>query len=396
MPQHILFILDYYTPHRGWSETVFENIISRLLAKWYQISILTSRFSPTLAREEQYPNMTIYRTAKSRLWFVFAAFFRWRKILRQHKDIPIIHTSTYGGAIPASLLWRVFHKKVILTVHEIFGKLWYLYKWAIGGTIYRLFEKIIFLMPYDVYHCVSKNTMNDIQKVYHIPSRKIHMIYNGVDAEFWNKKNITESEITSRKTAHGRTDRYVVLYYGHAGKSKWLDYLVNAVPEIVKKNENILFVFNLIDSKRTKILESKILSETCIIGESFQWEHKIKIRDNTKIQLYKWFDQTQLRTVVASADLVVAPSLSEWFWSVHTEAVALGKSLLTTTAGPIPEVVRGNVKLIQPANVDQIISSVLDFSFWKLTENIPEKIFNRDVTVEEIEKLYKYNYLFHW
>ena len=266
-------------------------------------------------------------------------------------------------------------------MHEIFGKLWYLYKWLVGGMVYRWFEKIIFRMPYDVYHCVSQNTMNDIQKVYHIPSRKIHMIYNGVDTEFWNKKNINESEIASRKTAHGRTDRYVVLYYGHAGKSKWLDYLVAAVPEIVKKNENILFVFNLIDSKRTKLLEEKILQTT-------DKDHKIKTRDNTKIQLYKWFDQNQLRTVVAAADLVVAPSLSEWFWSVHTEVVALGKSLLTTTAGPIPEVVRWNVKLIQPANVDQIISSVLDFSLWNITENIPEKRFNRDATVEEIEKLY--------
>lgn len=388
MPKHIFFILDYYTPHRGWSETVFQNIISRLSAKWYKISILTSRFDSSLPRYEQHQNISMYRTARSRLWFVFAAFFRWRKILKQHKDISIIHTSTYGGAIPAGLLWIFFHKKVILTVHEIFGKLWYLYKWIFGGTLYRMFEWLIFCLPYAVYHCVSKNTMKDIHRVYKIPLHKIHMIYNGVDTEFRNPKNITESEIATRKTAHGRTDRYVVLYYGHAGKSKGLDYLVNAVPEILKKNENILFVFNLIDSKRTKVLESKILSETCVDSQVHSWEHKVKIRDNSKIQLYKWFDQIQLRALVASADLVVAPSLSEWFGSVHTETVALGKSLLTTTAGPIPEVVRWNVKLIQPANVDQIISSILDFSHGKIKENIPEKKFSRDATVSEIEKLY--------
>lgn len=117
-------------------------------------------------------------------------------------------------------------------------------------------------MPYDVYHCVSQNTMNDIQRVYKIPSRRIHMIYNGVDTEFWNSKNIPQSEITSRKTAHGRTDRYVVLYYGHAGKSKGLDYLVQAVPKILQQNSNVLFVFNVIDSKRTKLLECKILQTT--------------------------------------------------------------------------------------------------------------------------------------
>lgn len=377
MPKHIFFVIDYYTPHRGWSETVFENVISRLLKKWYTISLLTTQFHPSLPRREQHDHLTIYRTAKTRLWFVISAFFRGWEIIKHNKDISVIHTSTYGGAIPASLLWVFFHKKVILTVHEIFGKLRYLYKWRIGWTIYSVFERLIFLLPYSVYHCVSKNTMKDIHRVYKIPMKKIHMIYNGVDTEFRNTKNITASEITSRKTRQGRTDRYVVFYYGHAGKSKWLDYLVDAIPSILKWNTNILLAFNLIDSKRTNEIKHRI--------ENIQ--HTNHTANN--IQLFTWFTQKELRTVVAAADLIVAPSLSEWFGSVHTEVVALGRPLLTTTAGPIPEVVRGNVKLIQPWNVEQIISSVLDFSHGKIKENIPEKNFNRDVTVEGIEKLYR-------
>jgi len=51
---------------------------------------------------------------------MFWAFWKGIKILRKHKDISLIHTSTYGGAIPASLLGKFFHKRVILTVHEIF------------------------------------------------------------------------------------------------------------------------------------------------------------------------------------------------------------------------------------------------------------------------------------
>jgi hypothetical protein len=42
------------------------------------------------------------------------------RILKKHPDIGVIHTSTYGGAIPASLLGKIFDKRVILTVHEIF------------------------------------------------------------------------------------------------------------------------------------------------------------------------------------------------------------------------------------------------------------------------------------
>jgi len=42
--------------------------------------------------------------------------------------------------------------------------------------------------------------------------------------------------------------------------------------------------------------------------------------------------------MVASCDVVVAPSLSEGFGSVHTETVAMEKSLITTSIASLPEV----------------------------------------------------------
>lgn len=377
MKKHVFFVLDYYAPHRWWSETVFENVISRLVKKGYQISVLTSHFDPSLPRYENIDHhLTIYRTAKSRLGFVFSAFFRGLAILRQHKDIDVIHTSTYGGAIPASLLGLFFHKKVILTVHEIFGKLRYTYKGRFGGLFYRVFERLIFCMPYTLYHCVSQNTMNDIRRVYRIPRTKIRMIYNGVDTEFRNPKHVSKSEISSRRSFHGRDDRFVVLYYGHAGKSKGLDYLVDAMPEVLDANRDILFAFNLIDSKRTEKTKLKIE------------DVKLKIKGQKNIQIFNWFTQEQLRTLVAAADLVVAPSLSEGFGSVHTETVALGKPLLTTTAWPIPEVVRWQVKMVHPRSAEQIAKGILGFAAGQTVQSIPAKVFSRDKTVEEIEKLY--------
>lgn len=109
--------------------------------------------------------------------------------------------------------------------------------------------------------------MKDIQRVYGISASKIRMIHNGVDTEFRNPKHVSASDIISRKTAHGRNNRFVVLYYGHAGKSKGLDYLVDATPGVLKENKNILFVFNLIGSKRTLELERRIKSiATCHSG----------------------------------------------------------------------------------------------------------------------------------
>ena len=91
--------------------------------------------------------------------------------------------------------------------------------------------------------------------------------------------------------------------------------------------------------------------------------------------------------MVASVDAVIAPSISEWFGSVHTEAVAMKKPLITTNVASIPEVVGNNALFIQPCCVKQIVEAVKDIQKIKFWESNIKK-FNWDKTVEEIEKLY--------
>lgn len=378
MHKHILFVLDYFTPHRGWSETVFEAIISRLLDKGYQISVLTSHFDAQLPNEEKKEGLHIYRVGKGRISFMFWALRKGIKIFRVNKDtapISLIHTSTYGGAIPASLLGKLFRKRVILTVHEIFWKLRMRYKWWWRGRLYRIFEKIIFWLPYDVYHCVSYYTMNSLRMTYNISEKNIVMIHNGVDTKFRDPDAVSSFTLKTWKTENNRNNRFVVTYYGHAGKSKWLDYLVQALPELVQVDSKLLFVFNLIDSKRTEYIKEKIR----------------KYHLGSSVQIFHGLEKDQLRTLIASSDMIVAPSLSEGFWSVHTESVAMGRPLLTTYIASIPEVVRGNVKFIPPASKREIIQAILDRD--RRISNpdfiIPSKEFSRNTTIKELIKEYR-------
>lgn len=375
MNKHILFILDYYLPHKGWSETVFEAVISRLLAKWYTVSLLTSHFDDKLPKEEHAESLHVYRIGNKRFSFMFWALIKGSKILKMHKDISLIHTSTYGGAIPSAILAKIFHKRVVLTVHEIFGKLRLRYKGFWQWWLYKIFEQLIFCFDYDVYHCVSYYTMNSLRLIYGIADRKIKMIYNGVDTNFRNPENVSPTEIKNWKNTHGRTNHFVVTYYGHAGKSKGLDYLVQALPELVSTGGQLMMVFNLIDSKRTAILKEQIR----------------KYHLGNGVQIFEWFDKNELRTMIASSDMIVAPSLSEWFGSVHTESVAMDKPLLTTYIASIPEVVRGNVKFIAPTSKREIIQAILerDQRINNPEYTIPYKTFSRNTTVKELIKLYR-------
>lgn len=376
MKKHILFVLDYYLPHRGGVETVFEQVFLRLIKKWYKITLLTSRFDQKLAKYESAHWMSIYRVGCGRLSFMISAFFKGIALLYKHKDISVIHASTYGGALPASVLWKLFGKKVVLTVHEVFGKLWLFYKGWFSGRGYLLFEKLIFLFPYNVYHCVSRYTMNSLRLLYGIADNKLQVIYNGVDNDFWSSDAVSQDILHLWKKQHDWNGKYVVLYYGHAGKSKWLDTLIECVPLMIKKDPNILFVFNIIESKR----RIEIL-------------HRLHALEKTwfahQIQIFEGMERQDLRTMVAACDVVVAPSFSEWFGSVHTEAVAMNKPLITTFVASIPEVVSGKVIFVRPGVSWDILQWIISFQQnQQVWEDLPAKKFDWDVTVDSIEALY--------
>lgn len=227
-------------------------------------------------------------------------------------------------------------------------------------------------MKYHIYHCVSKNTAKDIQNVYKIPPKKIKIIYNWVDTEFRNQKQTQKKNIMKRKKRIWWEWKTTFLYFWHAGKSKWIEYLINALPKITKI-KNIKIIFNLIDSKRT----NKTIKQIKNIQKKYP----------EKIKLLNGLEKKDLRDLIASIDCVIAPSISEWFGSVHTESCAMNKILITTNTSAIPEVVRWKIKFIQPWNNQEIIKAIQSVKNWK-RQTIKKKEFNWDKTVELIENLY--------
>jgi glycosyltransferase involved in cell wall biosynthesis len=88
--------------------------------------------------------------------------------------------------------------------------------------------------------------------------------------------------------------------------------LVDAIPDIIKNNPNVVLVFNLIHSERTSQIRQIIRRQ----------ELKLKQKDK-RIWIFNGFEREDLRRLLASVDCVVAPSISEGFGSVHSEVSAM-------------------------------------------------------------------------
>lgn len=374
MPE-ILFLLDYYSPHRWWIENVFEHLINWLLDKWYKITLITSRFQENLKEYEKVWNLKIYRVWKWRKWFFFKWFFKACEVLRKNKNIKIIHSSSYTSAIPASILAKLFHKKSIATIHEIFWKLWKELKPRCSRWIFELFEWLMIKFPHDIYHCVSLYTLNSLRIKWWISDKKLHLIHNGVDNDFWDMKKVKKSEIDEWRNKYWWDDSYLISYYGHAWKTKWIDLLVEAIPQILKENPDSKLLFNIIPSKRSESIIEQINS----ISKQLKAEDRVRV--------FKWFSKADLRIFVACADVIIAPSLAEWFGSVHSEACAMWKNLITSNLAAIPEVVGWNVILMSPPSAKWICESIQKIRKWD-SEKIPEKSFNWDYMIDKVENLY--------
>ena len=375
MPE-ILFLLDYYSPHRWWIENVFEHLINWLLEKWYKITLITSRFQEDLKEYEKAWNLTIYRVWKWRKWFFFMWFLKACEVLRKNKNIKIIHSSSYTSTIPASILAKFFHKKSVATIHEIFGKLWKELKPRYSRWIFELFEWLMVKFPHDIYHCVSLYTLNSLRIKWWISDKKLHLIYNWVDNDFWDMKKVNKSEIKEWKNKYWWNDSYLISYYWHAGKTKGIDLLVDAIPHILKENPDSKLLFNIIPSKRSDYIVEKIDA----ISKQLKAEKRV--------QIFRGFSKEDLRIFVACADIIIAPSLAEWFGSVHSEACAMWKSLITSNLAAIPEVVSWNVILMSPPSAKWICDAIKKIRSWNF-EKIPVKGFCWDNMVNRVETLYK-------
>jgi len=372
----ILFLLDYYSPHRWWIENVFEHLINWLLEKWYKITLITSRFQNNLKGYEKIWNLTIYRVWKWRKWFFFKWFFKAYEVLRKNKNIQIIHSSSYTSTIPASVLAKLFHKKSVATIHEIFGKLRKELKPRYSRWIFELFEWLMIKFPHDIYHCVSLYTLNSLRINWWISDKKLHLIYNGVDNDFWDIKKVKKSEIDEWKNKYWWNDSYLISYYWHAWKTKWIDLLVKAIPQILEENPDSKLLFNIIPSKRSEFIIEQINS----ISKD--------LNTKDRIQIFRWFSKEDLRIFVACADVIIAPSLTEWFGSVHSEASAMWKNLITSNLAAIPEVVSGNVILMSPPSSEWICKSIQKIRNWNF-DVIPARKFSWNAMIGKIEILYK-------
>lgn len=359
----ILFVLENYYPNIGGVETLFKTLIERLVQADHECTVITAQLHPDDPQEESIPGLTIVRIpVANRYLFTLQALL---PVLRYSRTCDLVQTTSYNAALPAFMVafWR--RKKVVVTFHEAWGKLWFQlpFMGKVSKTAHYLFEQLLLRLPFNRFVAVSKSTAQRLLEE-GVPARRVATIYNGIDYEDFKKSEQLQK----------REEKFTFTYFGRLGISKGLDLLLNAA----------LKTRDLLPNSRLQLIVPKVPADLLHWLETNIQQNNL----GTYIKLRHHLAFDDLKTAIAQSDCVVIPSYSEGFCFAAVETVALGTPIISSGRAALSEVVGGKYVEMEALTVEALVAA-MEKAFWGKWEEKPLKRFELEVTVQAYMELYR-------
>lgn len=338
----ILFVIENYLPHIGGAEIVFKTLAEGLVKEGHSVDLITHRLKNTPAFE-LINGVRVHRIRclQSRYLFTFLSV---PKVIRLARGADIIQTTTFNGAPAAWLGGKLTGKKVVLTIHEVWAGKWpqVTNLGKLGCLMHEFLERLIYLLDFDCYACVSDSTRKDLLKL-SIDKKKAITVYNGVDHNLWNPQKYNREHIRKRLNL---SNNFIYLFSGRPGMSKGLEYLINAVP-LISRN---------IPSARLLMLMSKNKAYEKSYDSILRLIKKLRVED--KLLIERPPPYRELPAYFKAADCVVVPSLAEGFGFSAAWSCTLGVPLVASNTASLPEVVSRKFVLVRPKDEEAIAEGV--------------------------------------
>jgi glycosyltransferase involved in cell wall biosynthesis len=148
---------------------------------------------------------------------------------------------------------------------------------------------------------------------------KLLTIYNGVDSSFFSPR----PDVSNFKRNLGLENDFVVLYVGRLAWNKGLPDLINSINEVRNRASGVKLVIcgkgKMENELKAQVIALKLQAHVRFVG---------------------LVEQEELPLYYASSDVVAVPSTLEPFGIVLLEAMSMGRAVVATSVGGIPEVVK--------------------------------------------------------
>jgi D-inositol-3-phosphate glycosyltransferase len=344
-PLRILFVLEYFPPHVGGVETLFEQLTEALARDGHTVTVLTLWLPGTRTHENR-NGVEIIRiktpqTARRYLFTLAALPIALKRALRAD----IIHTTTYNAAIPAWIAALIARKPAVLTVHEVFGDQWndLLGMHSLPAYAFRLFEWFVLHLPFARYICDSEFTRGRLLRLMNVASARATVVYPALDYSFWDVTRHAPRKVKEERGVG--QDTFLYLYFGRPGISKGLEYLIDAaalIREQVPTSHLLMLLANDPLDHYQRLMQ-----------------RITRLRLDDHVSVLEPVPRDDLPGYLLAADCIVIPSVSEGFGYAAAEAATLGCRVIATSGHSVQEILEGSVILVPPRDSQAIANAVV-------------------------------------
>ncbi len=285
-------------------------------------------------RVRGYPPAHGLAEADDRLRPMLAALSRDLAMVADPVDADVVHAHTWYTHLAGLLARLSYGIPLVLTVHSLEPlRPWKREQLGGGYEVSSWIERTA-LESADAVVAVSRETREDVLRLFKIPEERVHVIHNGIDADFYHPDRGTDA-----LERHG-VDPSVpyVLFVGRITRQKGIVHLVRAI-EHLDPGIGVVLCAGQPDTPEIGEEMKRGVAAARATRRNVVWIGEMVSREDAR-QLY------------SHAAVFCCPSVYEPFGIINLEAAACQTPVVASAVGGIPEVVvDGETGLLVPVDL---------------------------------------------
>ena len=319
-----LFLTNEYPPHIYGGAGVHVDYLSRELARLIDVEVRAfgdQRQDESHLRVRGFPKETAGYTCPQPLRSPLAAASRCVDFNTSGIDADVVHCHTWYTHLGGILAKLNYGLPLVVTVHSLEPLRPWKREQLGGGYDFSCWVEKTALEMADAVVAVSRETKEDVLRLFDVDESKIHIIHNGINPEEYqptaSRETLVEQGIDP--------DQPFVLFVGRIARQKGIVHLVNAI-KYFDPGFQVVLCAGAPDTP-------EIAAEMKAAVDAAQRQRP------GIIWIEKMLDKRKVIELYAQAAVFCCPSIYEPFGIINLEAMACETAVVASAVGGIKEVV---------------------------------------------------------
>jgi alpha-maltose-1-phosphate synthase len=233
----------------------------------------------------------------------------------------VVHCHTWYTHLGGLLAREAYGIPLAVTVHSLEPLRPWKREQLSGGYDVSTWVERTALESADAVIAVSQGTRADVLRLFEVADERIHVIHNGIDAEFWRPDPATD--VLERHGVDPATP--FVLFVGRITRQKGIAHLARALRQL--------------DPGFGVVLCAGQPDTPQIARETTEGVEAARAQRPGITWIPEMLSRSDVRQLYSHAALFICPSVYEPFGIINLEAMACERPVVASAVGGIPEVV---------------------------------------------------------